>query len=33
LTVLLIIYIASLLLMRRRARQPERLRILVGEHR
>lgn len=33
LTVLLIIYIASLLLMRRRARQPDRLRILVGEHR
>jgi tight adherence protein B len=33
LTALLIIYIASLLLMRRRARQPDRPRILVGEHR
>jgi tight adherence protein B len=33
LTALLIIYIASLLLMRRRARQPDRPRILVGKHR
>jgi Flp pilus assembly protein TadB len=33
LTALLSIYIASLLLMRRRARQPDRPRILVGEHR
>jgi tight adherence protein B len=33
LSVLLIIYIASLLLMRRKARQPDRPRILVGEHR
>jgi hypothetical protein len=31
--VLLIIYVASLLLMRRKARQPDRPRILVGEHR
>jgi tight adherence protein B len=33
LSVLLIIYVASLLLMRRKARQPDRPRILVGEHR
>ena len=33
LSVLLIIYIASLLLMRRKARQPDRPRILIGEHR
>ena len=33
LSLLLIIYMASLLLMRRKARQPDRLRILVGEHR
>jgi tight adherence protein B len=33
LSVLLIIYAASLLLMRRKARQPDRPRILVGEHR
>jgi Flp pilus assembly protein TadB len=33
LSALLIIYLASLLLMRRKARQPDRPRILVGEHR
>jgi tight adherence protein B len=33
LSALLIIYVASLLLMRRKARQPDRPRILVGEHR
>jgi tight adherence protein B len=33
LSVLLIIYVASLLLMRRKAQQPDRPRILVGEHR
>jgi tight adherence protein B len=33
LSLLLIIYMASLLLMRRKARQPDRPRILVGEHR
>ena len=33
LSLLLIIYVASLLLMRRKARQPDRPRILVGEHR
>ena len=33
LSVLLISYLASLLLMRRKARQPDRPRILVGEHR
>ena len=33
LSVLLIIYITSLLLMRRKARQPDRPRILIGEHR
>jgi tight adherence protein B len=33
LSVLLIIYLASLLLMRRKAHQPDRPRILVGEHR
>jgi tight adherence protein B len=33
LSLLLIIYMVSLLLMRRKARQPDRLRILVGEHR
>jgi tight adherence protein B len=33
LSVLLIIYLASLLLMRRKARQPDRPRLLVGEHR
>jgi Flp pilus assembly protein TadB len=33
LSVLLIIYIASLLLMRRKARQPDRPRLLIGEHR
>jgi tight adherence protein B len=33
LSLLLIIYMASLLLMRRKARQPDRPRILIGEHR
>jgi hypothetical protein len=33
LSALLIIYLASLLLMRRKAHQPDRPRILVGEHR
>jgi len=33
LSVLLIIYVASLFLMRRKARQPDRPRILIGEHR
>ena len=33
LSLLLIIYVTSLLLMRRKARQPDRPRILVGEHR
>jgi Flp pilus assembly protein TadB len=33
LAVLLIMYVASLILMRRKAHQPERLRILLGDHR